>query len=620
MPDISVKIDGTERSARTGTLSLVATLGQRAAFNVTIISEDGSYRPEVGDDLELWETGVKLWAGSVDEVEEVSISEGNPDGAFYHIRGVSWEQRLDRRYCYDIDTAVPAIYERNYIFTADDSTDTLTTEENHGRSNGDRVKVKAHAQGTLCSGLDASIEYYVVNATSTTLQLSLTAGGGAVDITDTGTLEQILITNRAGEIVSDLCDTFAGLESIGTTNIDLGAVVDTVYFEAQTTVSSAVAQMAILSGYVWWIDEEREMYFKPRSYATAPFSVSESSGNSRNFSVRRTREDKCNTALMAVDWSQIEIAEETFAGDGSSRTFTLPARPGQLVKIIVNGEDKEFGTWLADADRAYYWSLGSTTIRQDEDETILTADDGLVVQYRVLGRNVILEEDASDVSTTATQEGSGSGRYMRYFERPGASQTQASSDGQAIIAQTKDVVSEIGYETNQYIEPLCVTLRPGQLQTIANAPRGVSSGSYLIREVNITDMGGRWLRIGVKAISGTFLTGAIEFWKAMTGGGAAASVAVAGGNSGAIGNGSTALEITLSANTTIASPYTPTTGDMLFIRVIQGSGPYTISFDSEFEQSVNTNISPIEGESSYYIFRGMSDNLWHAFASPYQPS
>lgn len=549
---ITIKINGTDREIAQYSLNLSATLGERATFNCRVISTSGSYRPEQGHPIELWEGGSKLWAGTVDEVAEVSITEaGSAAGAFYDIRGVSWEQRLDRRRCYDITTSVPAVYDRNFVFTADASTNTLTTVGNHGRSNGDRVRVKAHAQGALCGGLNAEIEYYVISASASTLQVSLTAGGSAIDITDTGTLDQILITYRAGEIVADLVNTFAGLESIGTTNIDLGAVVDTIAFEAEATVSEAIGQLAALSNFVWWIDDDRELFFKPRTYAAAPFSVSASSANYRSLAVRRTREDKLNSALVGIDWSQIPLTSQSFTGDGSTRIFTLSNRCGLLHSITLDGQDVDFGVWLTESDRAWYWQYGSTAIRQDVDDDVLTAANTLEVKYYQLGANTVLEEDSSDISSTASQEGSGSGRYQHYYER-NLGQVQAALDAQALIAAKKSIVTEIQYETDQQVEPLCVTLRPGQLQTIANAARGISSASYLIREVSIIDVGGAWLKFTVKAITGTALMSTADYWRAVAGVGQTSTSATGAGGSS---SGSTPLPAAPDNVTSVSATY-----------------------------------------------------------------
>ena len=69
--------------------------------------------------------------------------------------------------------------------TANASTDTITAAS-HGYSNGDVVQLY-NSGGALPGGLSESIAYYVVGATSDTLQLSITSGGAAVDITGAGT-------------------------------------------------------------------------------------------------------------------------------------------------------------------------------------------------------------------------------------------------------------------------------------------------------------------------------------------------------------------------------------------------------------------------------------------------
>lgn len=67
--------------------------------------------------------------------------------------------------------------------TADDATDTFTSGS-HGLNNGDIVFVRS--TGTLPTGVTADTPYYIVNKTTNTFQLALTAGGSAIDITTAG--------------------------------------------------------------------------------------------------------------------------------------------------------------------------------------------------------------------------------------------------------------------------------------------------------------------------------------------------------------------------------------------------------------------------------------------------
>lgn len=68
-------------------------------------------------------------------------------------------------------------------FTAVAATDVITATS-HGLYNGDKVALTT--SGTLPAGLSTGTDYWVISRTDDTLKLSATAGGSAVDITDTG--------------------------------------------------------------------------------------------------------------------------------------------------------------------------------------------------------------------------------------------------------------------------------------------------------------------------------------------------------------------------------------------------------------------------------------------------
>lgn len=72
----------------------------------------------------------------------------------------------------------------NHQFTADAGTDFVTCT-NHGFSNNDIVQV-VNSGGALPAGLSASTNYYVINKTANTFQLSSSSGGSAINITDVG--------------------------------------------------------------------------------------------------------------------------------------------------------------------------------------------------------------------------------------------------------------------------------------------------------------------------------------------------------------------------------------------------------------------------------------------------
>lgn len=87
----------------------------------------------------------------------------------------------------NIVASVTVTYTAGYAapFTVNTTTDVLTAK---GRTytNGDLVRL-SNTGGELPGGLATLTDYYVVGVSGSTLQLSLTSGGSAIDITSSGT-------------------------------------------------------------------------------------------------------------------------------------------------------------------------------------------------------------------------------------------------------------------------------------------------------------------------------------------------------------------------------------------------------------------------------------------------
>lgn len=71
------------------------------------------------------------------------------------------------------------------VVTADNAADTFTSAA-HGFVNGNSVEIES-LTGAVPTGLAAQTEYFVVGATTNTLQLAATSGGAAVNFTSDGT-------------------------------------------------------------------------------------------------------------------------------------------------------------------------------------------------------------------------------------------------------------------------------------------------------------------------------------------------------------------------------------------------------------------------------------------------
>jgi hypothetical protein len=146
MSAIVLHIAQTERTFATGSLSIALKLGARTTCDF-IANSDGSWRPVVGQVVEVWDiTGTKMFAGTIDEVTESSLVPEIPTLTHsLNVRCTGWEQYLDRRVLYNTSAATVPVYGRNFVVTVSGST--LTSATPHGRSAGDSVRLKVSSGG-----------------------------------------------------------------------------------------------------------------------------------------------------------------------------------------------------------------------------------------------------------------------------------------------------------------------------------------------------------------------------------------------------------------------------------------------------------------------------------------
>jgi hypothetical protein len=131
-------------------------------------------------------------------------------------------------------------------FTAVAATDIITSAA-HGLQTNDLVQLTT--TGTLPAGLSLATDYYVISRTLDTFQLSLTPGGSAVDITDTGTGTHTF--NLKGKViyVGELKTTNLTIDFSGTPTMTVkvqGSVQGKVDFNAAQSATNRWDYVAVV--------------------------------------------------------------------------------------------------------------------------------------------------------------------------------------------------------------------------------------------------------------------------------------------------------------------------------------------------------------------------------------
>lgn len=600
---ITVTIGGVDITAKVmmSTFNLSWRLGERAAANLKLWDETGSFSLAEGQEIIASDGGTPIFGGSIDSHEHDRI---HPGLWFFSAAAVGYEQRLDKR-------VINAIAYGRAPFTTNAIPDLLTFEGSDCPFY-DGYPVRVRTTNTAPAPLNTTTTYYVRDRTATTCKLAATSGGSAINLTDDGTGNHHLIW-MAGAVVRILRESIGIAEGITAGTIREGAAVELATFD-YAKVSEIIQSMADLSGYVWFVDASKALQFVPRAEFTAPFSVGSGTTDvmAAGFKKRATREEKANRILLRINDSAYADTLVSFVGDGVKRIWRVATPIRSVTAISVNATEKTVGV-VGETGLDFYYTPGDYWIYQDAAGTVLTGAETLFVTYRAFGMQHQTAEDTGDQSSVATAETGTSGIYELALSDDSLTNTAVGDTAAAaLLSRYKQLPVEVNYSTRT------AGVKPGQVQTIGLTEFGLS-GTYLIDSVSAAFDENAELRYAVHAISTTRLASFLDVFKAfLTGGGGATSGGAAGGGGAIVTGGVTVQEVTLvdgPGTTTISASIDASPGAVLAMDISQSAvGGRQIAFSAQFATGTNVNIPMGPNERIKKIFIGLSDSKWYLFS------
>lgn len=210
-----------------------------------------------------------------------------------------------------------------------------------------------------------------------------------------GTTEFVSMTS--GAIVEWIIDNILTVEGVTDGTIRVGLTVDRIPAD-HVSCAEIIERLADLNGFVWKINNDRTLDFRPRTLVTASISPDGSDMlrgsvrvRRRNFSYRNKQYILASDQDVGVTGRTAEENRETsLAGNGSTRVFILPIYVTKMSLIEVTRDGgatwtSESFTEVFDGDPAggfgsekWHWSDYDNQIYQNPAETVLDGTDDFV--------------------------------------------------------------------------------------------------------------------------------------------------------------------------------------------------------------------------------------------------
>lgn len=296
-------------------------------------------------------------------------------------------------------------------------------------------------------------------------------------------------------IVTDLINTYVGTSyGFDLTNVQTGPTIATVSFD-YVSVRSCFEKLAKLTGYVWYVDYEKKLFWQTPTTSAAPETVTDTSGNVETMNISYDTSQVRNSVTVIGSPDGVEslaLITETFIGDGETIAWELGEKPSTVSSITVNGVAKQFSLDVNERDGDIFTYSYSGQSFKRVSGPLFTGSDTIVISY--YPRIPIIEELTDDASIAffAALDG-GTGIYEYTIKDPS-------------IGSLAEANARASQELNEYSMPLVDgriktrsgllasptnVFKAGQALTINSPTQGLSSDTvFSIQEVQIKVLDG----------------------------------------------------------------------------------------------------------------------------------
>lgn len=310
------------------------------------------------------------------------------------------------------------------------------------------------------------------------------------------------------DIVTDIIANEYPSDGINTDNVATGPEIEPIKFNYDKA-SECFDDLAELTGYTYWIDPYKNLYFVDRATLLSPVNFLESVANWQKVTVERTRETYRNRQFIKAGLGLTPLRTEYFVGDGTRKSFTLAYPAGKEPSpITVGGVSKTVGIREVESGKNWYWQKNSPVVNQDDGDSAVTAGTQVAVTYQ--GQYPILVSAQSDpgVADRVLIEG-GSGFYDSIEDQPNIDTVEAAQERASGLLRKFGRIPQKATITH-----LTAGCRAGQLATVT-IPTHNLTGQWLIESVSLRDYNGQRVQYVLKLLDGEAVGGWQGFFGAL---------------------------------------------------------------------------------------------------------
>jgi len=291
-------------------------------------------------------------------------------------------------------------------------------------------------------------------------------------------------------IVEDLMTTYVDSGySITTTGVDTGPTIDTVSFN-HISLRKCFEKLAKITGYEWWISDDKILNFKPKSATIAPEQITDSSNNHDTLSIETDLTQVRNSIVVKGGKEETSsYFSQTIEADGVAREWILREKPTDLEYIKEATVTQTVGEDPIDDETGndYMFNKAEKYIRVVSGDPTPASGTQIEVSYKYEVPVIIKLESATSIAAMTALEGGDGIHAYTIFDNSIKSKAEARQRAlKELIEYANPQVNGV-FTTRTGLLSSGTIFEPGQEITINSPSWGINSDTkYLIQEVITT--------------------------------------------------------------------------------------------------------------------------------------
>jgi len=282
-----------------------------------------------------------------------------------------------------------------------------------------------------------------------------------------------------GEIVENIYNTYLVDEGLEIGRIDPGEEIPVATFQMKS-ISEIFDTLAEISGYIWFVDYDRKLYFIDRMAYSSDWDIDETTQGVMSFELIEGNSQYRNVQYVTGTKVRTQELTEYFKGDGKQKSFAIGYPVAVEPTIYVNDELQSVGYKGQENELIdWYWSPGDPVITQRNDAPTLSDSDVLRIDYIGTFQLIVKVKRASEITKCKLRETFGTGQYESIeYDVNASDYDQAKLFTEGLLDEYGTVGYSVNYKTIRNITS-------GLIQNI-NLPSMNINADFLVTSVRIT--------------------------------------------------------------------------------------------------------------------------------------